>query len=39
MTLDDRLKHFIANAYSPANLDTAPEKLRQAVELLREVIK
>ena len=39
MNLQDRITAFLANAYNPLNLDTAPAKLRQACDLLEEVIE
>lgn len=35
--MKDRIAAFLANAYNPLNLDSTPEKLRQACDLLEEV--
>ena len=35
--MNNRITDFLTRVYSPENQDSAPEKLRQAVELLREV--
>ncbi len=36
--LREAISRFLMNVYSPENLDTAPVKLRQAVELLDDVV-
>ncbi len=36
--LREAISRFLMNVYSPENLDTAPVKLRQAVNLLDDVV-
>lgn len=36
--MKDRIAAFLATVFSPANTDSSPEKLRQAVKLLQEVL-
>ena len=35
----EEIELFLASAYSPSNLDSAPEKLRKAIKLLDMVVR